>query len=83
MSDLTASHRLTAKKEDLLLTVFKSGEGWGLRVEEIDDPDGAYAPDTTYATQETARSRAVAAVQELFGYGYTAKDFKWEPPSTP
>ena len=62
MSGLATLYRLTATQEDLLLTVFKRGEGWGLRVEEIDDPEGAYAPDTSYATEESARSHAVAAV---------------------
>ena len=48
-----------------------------MRVEETDYPDGAYAPDTTYSTQEIARKKAVSAVRELFGYGYGANDFEW------
>ena len=71
--------QLIAKKELLLLTVFKRDEGWCLRVEETDDPEGAYSPDTIYVTEESAKSHAMSAVQELFGYGYTTKDFRWEP----
>ena len=72
-------NRFTATRDLLLLTVFRKGDGWGLRVEEIDDPDGAYAPDTTYPNDGIAKSKATMAVQELFGYGYAEGDFNWEP----
>ncbi len=74
-----ALDKFTATRELLLLTVFRRGDGWSLRVEEIDDPDGAWAPDTIYPEEGIAKSNAITAVQELFGYGYTRQDFQWEP----
>lgn len=71
--------QFTAKRELLLLTVFRRDDGWGLRVEETDDPEGAYAPKTTFSTERSAKSKAMRVVQELFGYGYTERDFQWEP----
>ena len=71
--------QFTAKRELLLLTVFREGNGWGMRVEEIDDgPGGVWAPDITYPDEATAKAQAILAVQEILGDGYTERDFQWE-----
>ncbi len=68
--------QFTAKRELLLLTVFRKGNRWGMRVEEIDDgPEGAWAPDITYPDEAAAKAHAILAVEEIFGYGYTKQIF--------
>ena len=75
MLDPPALDQFTAKRELLLLTVFRKGDGWGMRVEEIDDDP---ALDITYPDEDAAKAEAILAVQEIFGYGYTERDFQWE-----
>ena len=74
-----ALDRYTATRELLLLTVFRRGDGWCMRVEEIDDdPEGAWSPDIIYPDESFAKAQAILAVQEIFGYGYTERDFEWK-----
>lgn len=73
MSQMT----LSARFEDLQLTIARHDQYWRARVEAIEDPNGALSDGTDYSSLDRAKRGAVAIAQELFGTNMTEEELEW------
>ena len=76
---MAEADKLSAKYEDLLLTIVRSGTSWRVRVQEVDDPDSVLSSGIDYPTVESAKEGAVSVALELFGTGIPKQELKWQP----
>ena len=79
MSDASS---VSAKFDDLLLTITRHDECWRARVEEIDDPNSALSDGTDYASADRAKRGAVTIAEELFGTEVREEELEWRPTPT-
>lgn len=71
--------KLSAKYEDLLLTIVRTGTCWRVRVQEVDDPSSVLSSGSDYPTIERAKEGAVLVALELFGTGIPKQELNWQP----
>ncbi len=74
MSDANVS---SAKFEDLLLSIARSGEYWRARVEEIDDPNSGLSDGIDHESPGKAKRGAMDIARELFGTNVREEELDW------
>ena len=71
--------KLSARYEDLILTIIRHGAHWRVRVQELDDQGSGLSDGIDYPSVETAQEGAISVASELFGTGVSAKELAWRP----
>ena len=69
---------ISARFEDLLLTITRHESLWRARVGESDDPTSALSDGTDYVSPERAKRGAVTIAHELFGTNVPEEELEWQ-----
>lgn len=80
---MTSEKQISARFDDLLLTVIAHDQHWRARVEEIGDPDSAISGGIEYQSIERAKQGAIGIALELFGTRVPPDELEWQPTPDP